>query len=366
MKTKNKTKNHSRKATSRSRQATTASQPFIEHALELRRRLYCIVASVLVWGAAAYAVQQHIVNALLTPAHGQHFIYTTPGGGIDFLFRICVYTGLICSLPIIVYNLLRFLDPMLSRPSRRLTVFGSLASGILAIAGIIFGYYIGLPAALHFLLHQFTTVQIQPLVTIQSYLGFVIVYMVGSAMLFQLPLLLLFINRIKPLKPSRLIHYERWVILAAFVLAGLMNPSPNILSQLLVAGPFILMYQIGIILIYMINRSKRSHPVEQLFEQDKLAQAERLKRDIRPIATYDRLSTAPVQAAQPILLTNRQPKVRPHLIAEVHRPMRPSREVNRQVICQPLFRQTATLSRSRFMDFIPASSVRSRASYPEA
>ncbi len=262
-----------------------ATQPFIEHVQELRRRLYYIAASVVLWGCAAYGVQQHLVNILLRPARGEHFIYTSPGGGIDFLFRICVYSGIVLSLPVIVYNVLRFIEPLITKGSRRFIAAGSLLSGLLAAGGVVFGYYVGLPAALHFLLHQFQTVQIQPLVTIQSYLGFVIVYMVGSAMLFQLPLLLLFINRIKPLKPRRLLHYERWVILAAFVLAGLMNPTPNIFSQLLVAGPFILMYQLGIILIAIINRGRKLSRVEELHRLDVEAQANRQSRtsSLQPI-----------------------------------------------------------------------------------
>lgn len=253
----------------------SATQTFNEHLHELRRRLYYVALSLLLWGAVIYSVQQQVVKVLLRPAKGEHFIYTTPGGGIDFLFRVCLYGALVLSLPVIVYNALRFMEPLVKHASHRFIFFGSFVSGLLALVGVVFGYYIGLPAALHFLLHQFTTAQIQPLVTIQSYLRFVIVYMVGSAMLFQLPLILLFINRIKPLQPKRLLHYERWVILVAFILAGLMNPTPNIFSQLLVAGPFILMYQVGILLIAAINRPKRPAHVRQLMEQDEIRRAQR-------------------------------------------------------------------------------------------
>lgn len=258
-----------------------ASLPFIEHIRELKRRLYYIAASIFLWGCAVYAVEHTIINLLLRPANGQHFIYTSPGGGIDFLFRICLYGGLVLSLPVIVYNVLRFIEPLLTYASRRFIMAISVASAVLAACGMIFGYLLGLPAALHFLLHQFMTVQIQPLLTIQAYLSFVIVFMFGSAMLFQLPLILLCINRIKPLQPRRLLHYERWVILAAFVLSGLMNPSPNILSQLLIAGPFIIMYQLGIVMIYWINRQAKLSPARILHEQDKTVQASRRNQAAR-------------------------------------------------------------------------------------
>ena len=314
-----------------------ATQPFIDHAQELRRRCYYIAASIVLWGGAIYAVQQHVVNALLRPAKGQHFIYTSPGGGIDFLFRICVYGGIILSLPVIIYNGLRFLEPVINQRSRRFVAFGSLAATVLAAIGVAFGYYVGLPAALHFLLHQFTTVQIQPLVTIQAYLGFVIVYMFGSALLFQLPLLLLFINRIKPLKPKRLLHYERWVILAAFVMAGLMNPTPNVISQLLIAGPFIIAYQVAIVLIALINRPRRSAHVQRLFEQDETIRQQRQQR----VAEY---KPVPLQlfvraAEQPLPLDHAAAKpVRPHVA--------PRHSMARQ-LARPL------PPRRRFMDFAP-------------
>lgn len=309
--------------------------PFAEHVQELRRRLYYIAASVLLWGCAAYGVQQYIVAALLRPAKGQHFIYTTPGGGIDFLFRICVYSGLILSLPVIVYNSLRFIEPLVSKGSARFILWGSAISGLLAAAGMFFGYYLGLPAALHFLLHQFTTAQIQPLVTIQSYFGFVVVYMVGSALLFQLPLLLIFINRIKPLDPRQLLHYERWVILIAFILAVLMNPTPNVISQLLIAVPFILMYQVGIGLIAVINRHNRAPAVDQLAEQDTVTQTERQQQSVKQSVP------APLSVKVPALGSS-------------HRPQKVLDGVSRTIPQRQVVRQTA-LPRQRFMDFVPRS-----------
>ena len=74
----------------RNNQPADRARPFIEHVHELRRRVLYIAISVGLFGAAAYGVERHIVSALLKPAHGQQFIYTSPGGGIDFLFRVCL------------------------------------------------------------------------------------------------------------------------------------------------------------------------------------------------------------------------------------------------------------------------------------
>lgn len=344
------------------------TQPFMEHLQELRRRLYAIALSVVVWGSAAYAIQQHLVVILLRPAQGQSFIYTTPGGGIDFLFRICVYCGLILSTPVIIYNLLGFFEPLMTRGSRKFVTTASIVSALLAAAGIIFGYYIGLPAALHFLLHQFTTVQIKPLVTIQSYLGFVLAYMLGSALMFQLPVILLFINRIKPLSPKRLLQHERWAILAAFVLAGLMNPSPNILSQLLVAGPFILMYQVAIVLVAITNRRLRVTSVAEatvppmpLIQVDQLTQPafdaqpahQPVMRqhkprfvDVMPAAAVAITKPNPPQMLPRTLISDFRPSAKP-----LHAPRRVSSDYRRRTVParrQPRFIDFNQPSRNRF------------------
>jgi sec-independent protein translocase protein TatC len=274
---KNKQKSHAQSRLNN--QPHNPKLPFIEHLYELRRRLFVVVLSITVWAAAAYFVQQRIVNALLRPAAHQQFIYTSVGGGIDFLFRVCIYTGIVFSIPVIVYQILKYLEPLIKRDAVRFMLTGSLVSGALAVIGMAFGYFVGLPAALHFLLHQFTSDQIHPLLTIQSYMSFVTLYMLGSALIFQLPLILVLINRIKPLKPQKLLAKERWVILVAFILGGIINPSPRVQDQVLLAGPIILTYQIGILLVWLQNRrSTRPAHVLTLREQDEQLRAERLAK----------------------------------------------------------------------------------------
>ncbi len=281
-------------------QVNDDQRPFIEHVHELRRRIFMVALSIGVWGGVAYGVEHQIVHFLLKPAKDQQFIYTSPGGGIDFLFRLCLYVGIIMSIPVIVYQLLKYVQPLLKQESTRFIAIGSGISAVLAVIGMAYGYFWGLPAALEFLLNQFVTKQIQPLVTIQSYMSFVLVYMLGSAMLLQVPLILIFINRIKPIKPQKLLKYERHVIVAAVVLAALMNPTPNIFALMFIALPIILMYQVGILIIWRTNRHKVPHKrashVVDLIEQDLAKQAERLSRAqvAKPLMKVKPLAPAPL------------------------------------------------------------------------
>ena len=343
MTTMKRTKSAKRRQTSNLLPKPAEKQPFLEHVRELRKRLFYIGVSVAVFSCAAYGVEHHIVDALLKPADGQKFIYTSPGGGIDFLFRVCLYVGIACSIPVIVYQLLRYLEPLLKLNTRRAVAWGSIASGILAAIGMVFGYFVGLPAALHFLLNQFVTAQIQPLITIQSYMSFVSVYMLGSALLLQIPLILLIINRIKPLKPKKLLSFnaERWVIVGAVVGGALMNPNPNPIALFMVSAPLIAAYQIGVAIIWYVNRSKKtSSHVVSLREQDAKLRAERLsvRQTARPVAAAQPLP--PVRKPQPVAVmatpvaksptkTISMQPVRPaKTTQQIARPTRPQRYIN--------------------------------------
>lgn len=269
--------------------STREKLPLIEHIQELRRRLFIVAACIAVGSAIAYGFEHQIVDILLRPSHGQQFIYTSPIGGMNFLFSVCIDLGLVLATPVIIYQILAFLHPLMKDTTRRFLLIASAAAGLVAAAGVVFGYFVGLPSALHFLLNQFTTVQVRPLITIQSYMQFVALYLFGSALMFQLPLILFIINRIKPLKPQRLFKYERHLIVGAFIVAFIMNPTPNIVDQLLVVVPIILMYQVGIAVIWFVNRGKKQTQIELLRQQDAQRQAERMQRELTPLLVLEAL-----------------------------------------------------------------------------
>jgi sec-independent protein translocase protein TatC len=236
-----------------------------------------------VGSAFAYGFEHQIVDILLHPSHGQEFIYTSPIGGMNFLFTVCLDIGLVLATPVIIYQLLAFMQPLMKDTTHKFLLGASAAAGLVALCGVVFGYFIGLPSALHFLLHQFTTIQVKPLITIQSYMQFVALYLFGSALMFQLPLILLIINRIKPLKPSTLFKYERHLIVAAFLIAFIMNPTPNVVDQMLVVIPIIVMYQVGIAMLWFVNRNRDPALLRSLREADRARQAERASKTLLPL-----------------------------------------------------------------------------------
>lgn len=278
-----KKRNHKQQATNRKqakkqRVSHTEHKPFIEHLRELRTRFVFVCLAIVAGASAAYPLRQVIIDFLVAPAGDQQFIFTSPTGGFDFVFKVCLAAGVVAAVPVIIFNLLRYLQPLLPRASLKTAVIGMLFSVFLAFTGMTFAYIIGLPAALNFLLQTFLTGPVEALITIQAYMSFVVIYMLGAALIFQIPLVLLFINRIKPLKPSKLFKQQRWVIVISFVVAVIITPTPDVASLLILAIPMIVMYQLGIVLILIANRRTSNRgQFNQLLEQDKKLQAERLK-----------------------------------------------------------------------------------------
>jgi len=277
--------------------------PFIAHVQEFRRRIFFVAVSIGVFAGGAFAIQQHLTKWLLQPAGGQQFIYTTPGGGFDFQFRLCLYTGIAASIPVIVYQLLRYLHPLLKHETNHFLKVAAFISSLLAMGGILFGYFFGLPAALHFLLQGFsTTKQIEALISIQSYMQFVMIYLLGTALLFQIPLIMLFINRIKPLQPKKLLGKQRWLIVGSLIIGAIISPTPDIRNQLVFSIPIIIMYNGSVFAIWAINRKhRRPRKVTRLLEQDMTKRTERIAQfeAARQTLTLLPSKEAPVRIAKP-------------------------------------------------------------------
>jgi len=228
---------------------------FLEHLYELRRRLFWVVATVICASAAAYPFLTNILGFLTAPLGGQRLYYLTPIGGLNFSIKICIYVGATVAVPVMIYQLYRYLQPLMNERLRRSAVFYIGLSSLLAAGGMLFAYFVSLPAALHFLTGM-QLKNIQALLTADSYLTFVSTYLLGAALLFQIPIILSIINTIKPLKPRKLLGYQRYLIVGAFIVAAIVSPTPDIINQTLLATPIILMYNLGVLLVWAQNKRR--------------------------------------------------------------------------------------------------------------
>lgn len=230
-------------------------QPFIEHIYELRRRLLLCLAFVALGSGLGYYLNDSLARLIQQPL-GEKLYFTTPTGGFNFIFILCVSFGMLVALPFIIYQTLAFLRPVLPKDHHLLHLWYAVCSFVLAMCGVAFAYFISLPAALHFLTSIGNSANIQSLMATDSYFRFALTYLIGFAVLFQIPLLLIIINRISPLKPGKLLKAQRYVILGSFIVAAILTPTPDPFNQTLMAGPTILLFQLSIIIIWIRNMKR--------------------------------------------------------------------------------------------------------------
>ena len=244
-------------------------QTIERHVDELRKRaLYCVVALTL-GGLVGYHFQTQIIDWLVKPL-GQQLFYTSPTGGFDFLIKICLFFGFLLAIPVIIYNIIRFLAPAVPKRVTYSTSKILIFSIILAISGVAFAYFVSLPAALKFL-NNFNNAQVQSLISAQEYFNFVMIYLAGFAALFQMPLIFAFVNKITPLKPKALIKKQRVVILVSFIVAAVLTPTPDPMNQTLMAVPIIGLYQTSIGVVWQDNKRKTRKEAKKVRKESQLA-----------------------------------------------------------------------------------------------
>ena len=233
-------------------------QPFLEHVQELRGRLGWCVAALLAGTAAGYHLKDQLLELLVKPL-GKTLYYTSPGGGFSLIVQLCLGFGIVCAVPVVLYQLIKFLSPVLPNYSIRLLAIVLISSCLLVGIGVSFAYFVSLPAALYFL-NEFSNEQVQALISTDTYISFVAIYLAGFAILFQLPLVLLLINIIKPLTPKKLLANTKWVILVSFIVAAIITPTPDPFNQTIMAGPVIALYLGSTIPLKIVNRRRDLSP----------------------------------------------------------------------------------------------------------
>ena len=249
-------RNLAKRKTSNSSQVSGSSPVFMDHIRELQWRLAIVALAFLVTGVAVYPFFDKIVALLLKPlGNNLSLVYLTPGGAFNFAVQVCIYAAMIGALPVALYHIYRFVMPAVEKTTLRGVLGYSLSSLLLAAVGVAFSYFLALPAAIQFLT-SFDLKNISPMLTVESYLSFVMTYLLAGALLFQLPLCMTIINRIKPMTPRMLMSGQRHVILWSVVFAAVISPTPDAVNQLLLAVPIIVMYQVGIVIILLKNRKR--------------------------------------------------------------------------------------------------------------
>lgn len=244
--------------------AKSEATRFIDHVQELRKRLVWVVLMLIAGAVAGYALLNNLIELLSKPL-SQKLYYSAPTGQFSFIIKVCLLFGVIIAAPAIVYHTAKFLEPLFHKKTKLRLLRYTLAAVIMAAGGIVFAYVLSLPLTLQFLTgeQESTAGIIAPLISADEYFNFVIAYIAGFAVLFQVPLVVMIINSIKPLDPGNFIGSLRYVILISFVLSAIITPTPDPINQAIMAGPVIALYIASYLIIItgrLFSRKKSKKP----------------------------------------------------------------------------------------------------------
>jgi len=244
----------------RRRPQNDGNLPLLEHVLALRKVLvisaYAIVlGSIIGWffSDLTFAYLARPVTLL----EDIRFITTTPMEPMLVKLKVSMFIGITLALPVLMWQIWSFVLPALKQNERKYLYVIVPCSVLLFLGGAALCFYVVLPIGIKFLLYAGGgAVQSTPFVTKTSYLGFLLTFLLTFGLVFQLPIVLLILIRIGVLSPRTLAKKRRWAILTIVILAVIISPTPDLMTQLLMAGPMYILYEISIWLGYLVARRR--------------------------------------------------------------------------------------------------------------
>jgi sec-independent protein translocase protein TatC len=230
----------------------------MEHLDELRKRIVHSAIYLALGFLAAWTFHDRFVGFIQAPlkAIGKSLVFTHPMDPLNLDLQVSLIGGAILASPFILFQVWLFIAPGLYQKERRFVIPFMAATVGLFLSGAAFGYFYVLPGALKILIvdfgHNFT-----PMVTIEEYTGFFLSIILGLGISFELPVLIFFLALFGIVSPQFLWKNIRYAILAVFLVAAVICPSPDPWTMCIYAAPMLALYLIGIGVAWWVHPARR-------------------------------------------------------------------------------------------------------------
>ena len=215
----------------------------VGHLDELRRRLIISVVAIAAGTLGAYTVVEELMRFLVAPAGKLYFM--SPAEGFFAYLKIAIVAGFMVALPVVLWQIWRFVAPALTSGEKRWGLLLVPGSAILFFSGVLFAFLLVWPAAVKFFL-GFGNESLMPMISLGQYLSFLLSFILPFGVIFNLPLLLLALAKMGIINSAVLAKHRKMMILGAFVVGGIITPTPDVLTQTMMALPIILFYEASI------------------------------------------------------------------------------------------------------------------------
>ncbi|XP_073145065.1 sec-independent protein translocase protein TATC, chloroplastic-like isoform X2 [Henckelia pumila] len=226
-----------------------------DHLEELRDRIFVSILAIGAAMAGCFAFSKELIIFLEAPVkeQGVRFLQLAPGEFFFTSLKVSGYCGLLIGSPVILFEIIAFIIPGLTKSERRFLGPIVLGSSILFYAGIIFSYYVLTPAALTFFVSYAEGV-VESLWSIDQYFEFVLVLMFSTGLSFQVPVIQLLLGQLGLVSSEQMLSIWRYVVVGSVIAAAILTPSTDPLTQMLLAGPLMGLYLGGAGIVKALGR----------------------------------------------------------------------------------------------------------------
>lgn len=224
-----------------------------DHLEELRSRIFYALIAVAVGVVGCFVFVTPIVHWLEIPAQGVKFLQLAPGEYFFVSIKVAGYSGILVASPFILYQIVQFVLPGLTRKERRFIAPIVFGSTLLFVVGLAFAYFLLIPAALNFFINYGEGV-VEQLWSIERYFEFVLLLLFSTGLAFQIPVIQLLLGLSGIVSSKQMLSGWRYVILGAAILGAVLTPSTDPVTQSLLGGAVLGLYFGGIGMVKMIGR----------------------------------------------------------------------------------------------------------------
>lgn len=240
---------------------------FLEHLDELRSRLIHVVAALLVGFVACWAFRDPIFHYLTQPLRQSHpdikFIFTSPSEALMLKMKMAFFVGIFVAAPYILYQIWAFVSPGLYKHEKAYAVPFIAAGTLFFLGGAAFGHYYLFPITFRFLV-DFGGTDMQFLPKVGEYYSFYSWFLLGLGIVFQLPVVIFVLARIGLVTPGFLLRKFKYAVVIAFVVAAIITPTPDMVTQSLLALPMLGLYLLGVGVAAIFGRPRRASETTEI------------------------------------------------------------------------------------------------------
>jgi len=230
--------------------AAEEKMPLTAHLEELRKRLIRILIIVGIGFAVCWYFREWFFQVITAPLaqvlpKNSHMIYTSLPEAFFNYMKISFYASLFTTSPFTLYHLWKFVSPGLYPREKKYVIPFVISSSILFIGGVLFGYYLALPPAYSFFV-EFSSDFLKPMFSLKEYLSLSLKLLLAFGLSFELPVFIFFMAKIGIVNSKILAKQRRYAILLIFIVAAVLTPSPDIITQCIMAAPLMILYEFSI------------------------------------------------------------------------------------------------------------------------